>query len=90
MAVVDARSAMNPVRSLPLPASRFGRLRVREISGSRRREPADHGHLLVDVGFEEPGEAVEVAAAFDVANHCHQRVGVDQLVKRHVVQLELA
>ena len=45
---------------------------------------------LVDVRLQEPRQAVEVGLGLDVADHGHQRLGIDQLLERHVVQLQLA
>ena len=47
-------------------------------------------NLVVHVRFQEPGQAVEVAAGLDVADHRDQRGRIDQLVERHVVQVQLA
>ena len=46
--------------------------------------------LLVDVGLEEAGQTVEIAAALDISDNRDKRVRVDQFLKGHIVQVELA
>jgi hypothetical protein len=58
--------------------------------GTGNPEPRHHlGPLLVDKRLEEPSEAVKVAAAFHVADDRHERVGIDELLEWHVVEIEL-
>ena len=46
--------------------------------------------FFVDVRLQEPRQFVEVAVRVDVPHHGHQRARVDQLLERHVSQLQLA
>src|SRR4051812_8114805 len=46
--------------------------------------------LLVDVRFQEPRQAMEIAVGIDVADHGDQRFGINEFLEWHVVQVELA
>ena len=97
-----ARINSSHCRRLPMPAAartfcrrspsgRVGALRAGRRGGAgfstrlwRHRRPS------IDVRFQEPREPVEVGVRLDVADHGDQRRRIDQLLERHVVQIELA
>lgn len=45
---------------------------------------------VVDAGFQEASEFMEVTAWWNKANNGHQCGRIDQLVKRHIVQVQLS
>ncbi len=46
--------------------------------------------FFVDVHLQESSQPLKVALGFDVADDCHERLGVDQLFERYVMELQLA
>jgi hypothetical protein len=58
--------------------------------GRRSWKNARPSRLIVDVGFQEPRQAVEIAAGFDVADDGHERFRIDERFEGDVVEVELA
>ena len=48
------------------------------------------GELLVDECLEEASKTMEVTARFDVPDNSHERLRVDQLLERNVIEVQLA
>lgn len=57
----------------------------REFDGGR----AERIRLVVDAGFEEPGQFVEVRSRFDKSHDGDQCFRIHQFIERDVVQVQL-
>ena len=78
---LDAIKQQTPQLTLPRTEASNGSLTDFKISSEVS---------VVDAGFEEPGKFMEVAAVFDESHHGDHRFGINQLVKRDVVEVQLA